>query len=455
MWRNWAGDQQCVPAAIERPASLDELRSAVDRARAAGLTVRAAASGHSFTDTACTDGVMVRLERMNRVLDVDADSGLVKVEAGIVIRDLSEELYRHGLAMENLGDIDVQTVAGAISTGTHGTGARLRNISAQVEAMELVLADGSVLECSRADPETLRAARVSIGALGVISSVTLRCVPAFTLNRLDHPLPLEEAVDRVDELVASNDHFEFYTWPYGGVALLRETVREDGPPQPWGRFKRWWQETVLENWAISAVSRTGRRLPSQIPRLNRVISRALSGSRKIDRSYRVFSTKRRVRFTEMEYAVPRAAGTEALRRVLDVIEQRGFAVGFPIEFRFVAPDDAHLSPSYERETCYIAVHMYCGMPWEPYFRAVEAIMDSYGGRPHWGKRHFQSAATLAPRYPEWERFQYVRAQLDPDGVFANEYTDRVLGPVTERHGPRPGRLGLRRRSPHPTPETAS
>jgi FAD-linked oxidoreductase len=431
VWRNWAGDQQCVPAAIERPGSLDELCAAVDRATTAGLTVRVAASGHSFTDIACTDGLMLRLEGLNRVLDVDTGSGLVKVEAGIVLRDLSDQLYRHGLAMENLGDIDVQTLAGALSTGTHGTGVNLRNISAQVEAMELVLADGSVLECSRdSDPDTLRAARVGLGALGVIASVTLRCVPAFTLNRLDHPLPLEETIERIDELVAANDHFEFYTWPYGGVGLLRETCRHDGPPQPWGPLKSWWEETLLENRALSLVSRTGRRFPSQIPRLNRGISRVLSGSRKIDRSYRVFSTKRHVRFTEMEYGIPRESGMEALRRVLDTVKQRRFAVGFPIEARFVAPDDAFLSPSHERETCYIAVHMFQGMPWEPYFRSVEAIMDSYGGRPHWGKRHFQSARSLAPRYPEWERFQYVRAQLDPDGVFSNECTDRVLGPLT-------------------------
>jgi FAD-linked oxidoreductase len=430
VWRNWAGDQQCVPAAVERPGSRDELRAVVDRARASGLTVRVAASGHSFTDIACTDGLMLRLERMNRVLDVDSDSGLVKVEAGIVLHQLSEQLERHGLAMENLGDIDVQTLAGAISTGTHGTGIHLRNISAQVEAMELVLADGSVLECSRdSDPETLRAARVGLGALGVIASVTLRCVPAFTLNRHDHPLPLAETIDRIDELVAANDHFEFYTWPYGGVGLLRETTRHDGPPEPWSRVKSWWEETFLENRALSAVSRAGRRFPSQIPRLNRGISRVLSGSRKIDRSDHVFSTKRRVRFTEMEYGIPRPAGMEALQRVLEVIDQRRFAVGFPIEVRFVAPDDAYLSPSHERETCYIAVHMFQGMSWEPYFRAVEAIMDTYGGRPHWGKRHFQSATTLAPRYPEWDRFQYVRAQLDPDGVFSGEYTDRVLGPL--------------------------
>jgi L-gulonolactone oxidase len=433
MWRNWAGDQQCKPVSTEWPSSLDELQAIVGRRSRSGEQIRAAGSGHSFTDIACTDGLMLRVERMSRLLDVDRASGLAKVEAGMGLRRLSDELDRHGLALENLGDIDKQTLAGAISTGTHGTGARLGNISTQVEAMELVLADGSVLECSRSsDSDALRAARVGLGALGVIATVTLRCVPSFTLNRLDHPRPLDETLARIDELAESNDHFEFYTWPHGGVALLRETKREEGPARPRGRVKEWWEESVLENYVMAGVARAGRLFPSQIPRLNRGISRVLSGSRKVDRSYRVFASRRRVKFTEMEYGIAREHAAEAIRRVLEVIDRRGFAVGFPIEVRFVAADDAYLSPSAGRDTCYIAVHMYRGMQWYPYFRAVEAIMDGYGGRPHWGKRHFQSAATLAPRYPDWGRFAEVRERLDPDGRFENDYTQRVLGSVESR-----------------------
>jgi len=430
MWRNWAGDQQCVPAAIERPGTLAELQQIVSSASERGRQVRAAASGHSFTDTACTDGVMVRLDRMNRVLEVDADRGLAKVEGGVVIRDLSAALYERGLALENLGDIDVQTISGAISTATHGTGERFRNISSQVEALELVTGDGSLVECSReSDPDLWRAARVGVGSLGVIASLTLRCVPAFTIRRHDHPLPLDEALSSLDELAARNDHFEFYVFPHTDVALCRESKRLDTPPKPRGRLQEFLLEHVLENTAFALLCRLGRRFPSRIPAINRVIPKVAGSSVKTDRSYKVFSTIRLVRFTEMEYAIPREAGPEALRRVLDMIERRGFAVPFPIEFRVVAPDDAHLSTAYGRDTAYIAVHMYRGMAWEPYFRAVEAIMDDYEGRPHWGKRHFQSAATLAPRYPEWDAFQSARARLDPEGVFENDYTRRVLGRV--------------------------
>ena len=430
IWRNWAGDQQCVPAAIERPGSVEELQAAVRRAADSGQALRAAASGHSFTDIACTDGVMLRLDRMNRVIDVDREAGLAKVEGGIVIRELSEALAREGLALENLGDIDVQTVAGAISTATHGTGERFGNISAQVEALELVTADGSLVACSRdSDPELWRAARVGLGSLGAIASITFRVVPAFTIRRHDHPLPLEDAFARLDELAAANEHFEFYVFPHTRTALCRESSHTGEPARPRRGASEYLQETVLENHALALMCQLGKRFPNRIPAINRFITRTLSGSVKTDASHRVFSTRRLVRFTEMEYAVPRADGPEALGRVLDMIERRGYAVPFPIEYRIVSGDDAYLSTAYERETVYIAVHMYRGMVWEPYFRAVEAIMDDYEGRPHWGKRHFQSAATLAPRYPEWDRFQAVRARLDPEGRFQNEYAKRVLGPV--------------------------
>ncbi len=430
MWRNWAGDQQCVPAAVEHPGSIDELRAAIARAADAGRTARVTASGHSFTDIACTDGTMIRMEKMNRVLDLDRAAGIAKVEGGVVIRDLSERLAAEGLALENLGDIDVQTVAGAISTATHGTGERFGNISSQVEAIELITPDGSLVECSReSDPDLWRAARVGLGSLGAIASITFRVVPAFTIRRHDHPLPLDDALARIDELAAANEHFEFYVFPHTSTALCRESRHVDERPQPRGRASEFLLETVLENQALAALCQVGKRFPARIPAINRLITRTLGGSVKTDRSFRVFSTRRLVRFTEMEYAIPRADGPEALRRVLDMIERRGFAVPFPIEYRIVAPDDAYLSTAYERDTAYIAVHMYRGMVWEPYFRAVEAIMDDYEGRPHWGKRHFQKAATLAPRYPEWDRFQAIRARLDPHGVFQNEYAQRVLGPL--------------------------
>jgi L-gulonolactone oxidase len=376
-----------------------------------------------------TDGVMVRLEALRGVQDADPASGLVRVGGGTLLADLNEELASLGLAMENLGDIDRQTLAGAISTGTHGTGARLRNISAQVEGLELVLGDGSARELSAAgDPALLRAARIGVGALGAISAVTLRCVPAFTLSRVDTPRPREEVLDAFEELAASNDHFELFTFPYADNALVLERNRSEEPPRPRGRAAAYLNDVVLENWALGALAATGRAFPGRIPALARLAGRMLSPSRTSDRSDRLFVNERRVRFTEMEYGVPRQHGPEAVRRVIEWVRGERYPVFFPIEVRVAAGDDASLSPSHERDTAYVAVHQYRGMEWRPYFEAVEEIMDSYGGRPHWGKRHFQTAATLAPRYPAWAEYQAARDELDPARTFTNEYAERVLGP---------------------------
>jgi FAD-linked oxidoreductase len=429
-WTNWAGDQACRPAEIVRPRDRDELAEAVAKAAAAGRRISVAGSGHSFTEAAMTDGgTMLRIEALRGVIDADPGSGLVKVAAGTVLAELNEELARLGLAMENLGDIDRQTLAGAISTGTHGTGARLRNISAQVEGMELVLADGSVRALSAAThPELLRAARVGVGALGAISAVTLRCVPAFTLQRVDKPLPREQVLDGFLERAEAHDHYELFTFPYADTALVLERNRTEASPRPRGRVAAHLNDVVIENWALGALSATGRRFPAAIPRLARLAARVASGSRAVDRSDRIFANERRVRFTEMEYGVPREHGPEAVRRVIEWVRSNRYPVFFPIEMRIAAGDDALLSPSHERDTVYVAVHQYRGMEWRPYFEAVEAIMDSYGGRPHWGKRHFQTAATLAPRYPRWAEFQRARDELDPSRTFTNEYAERVLGP---------------------------
>jgi L-gulonolactone oxidase len=429
-WRNWTGDQRCTPAVIEAPRTRAELIDAVARARQRGEPIHAVGSGHSFTEAALTDGAMIRTSALNRVLDADPASGLVKVEAGITLSELSSALWERGLAMENLGDIDRQTLAGAISTATHGTGSRFRNLSAQVEALELVLADGSLLEVSpEADREAYLAARVGLGALGVVYSATLRAVPAFVMRRLDSPRPLAETLEAIDELAARNDHFEFYVFPYTDRALVIERNRFDGPPRPRGRLSAYVNEILIENHAMDVLSRIGRRFPSTIPTLARFASRQFSRTEKVDRSYRIFASERRVRFTEMEYAIPREHGPGAVRRVLELVRERRLPVGFPIEFRVVAGDEAFLSTAYERETAYVAVHQYQGAPWAPYFRAVGEIMSSYGGRPHWGKRHFQTAASLSELYPRWDDFQGVRARLDPEGSFSNAYADRVLGPV--------------------------
>lgn len=428
-WRNWTGDQSCRPAAVAAPANREDLAATIAAAARQGRKVSVAGSGHSFTEAALTDGTLIHLGALSGVLEADAASGLVRIGGGTVLSALNEELARLGLALENLGDIDHQTIAGAISTGTHGTGARLPNVSAQVEAIELVTGAGEVRELTTAgEPQLLRAARVGIGALGAIVSVTLRCVSAFTLHRVDSQQPCEQVLDSFEQRAAANDHFELFTFPYSDLALVLERNRTDEAPRPRSRAGAFLNDVVLENWALGALSASGRVAPAAIPALSRLAARVASGSTTTDRSDRVFVNQRRVRFTETEYALPREHGPEAVRRVIEWVRSHRYPVFFPIEVRVSAGDDALLSPAHERDSAYIAVHQYRGMAWRPYFEAVEEIMASYGGRPHWGKRHFQTAASLAPLYPRWADFAAARDELDPERVFANEYADRVLGP---------------------------
>ena len=327
VWRNWAGDQRCAPAILERPTSEAQVVDAVGRAREAGHTLRVAGSGHSFTDAALTDGHMLDLGALNQVLDADPASGLVEVQAGIKLHDLGARLADLGLAMENLGDVDVQSLAGAISTATHGTGARFANVSSQVAALSLVAADGSVVRCGEDDEDLQRAARVSIGALGPITSVTLRCVPLYTLRRIDEPKPLGKTLDQLDELVDSRERFELFTFPYTDIALTRTTETTDRKPSPPGPARAWLEETLVENKLLALVLQAGRLAPGLIPGINRAVAKAFRGGELVDRSDRVYANRRDVRFTEMEYAIPREHGAEALRRVLDTIERRKLPVG--------------------------------------------------------------------------------------------------------------------------------
>jgi L-gulono-1,4-lactone dehydrogenase len=429
IWSNWAGDQECRPAEFVRPRDRAELAEVIAKAAEAGRKVSVIGAGHSFTEAAMTNDTMIDVKGLRGVIDADPATGLATVRGGSVLADLNDELHELGLAMANLGDIDKQTISGAISTGTHGTGAKLPNISAQVEGMDLVLADGTDLKLSADDdPELLRAARVSFGALAAISAVTLRCVPAFTLHRVDRRLPREEVLDTFQERADANEHFELFTFPYADSVLVLERNRVEGPARPRGRVATYLNDVVLENWALEAISMAGKVFPRAIPQFSRFAATLASGGKSTDRSDQVFANERRVRFTEMEYGVPREHGPEALRKVIDWIRSNRYPVFFPIEMRVTAADDAMLSPSHERDTIYIAVHQYRGMEWRPYFEAVEEIMNGFGGRPHWGKRHFQTAETLPKVYPQWASFQGVRDRLDPGRLFSNEYAARILGP---------------------------
>ena len=427
-WRNWGRNQQCAPVAVDEPQSLLEVIEAVDAAAQTGQTVKVVASGHSFSDVACTNGRMLRIGALDRVVAIDRDALTATVEAGIPLWRLNEELARRGLALSNLGDIDRQTIAGATSTGTHGTGVRYGSIAAAIVGLELVTGSGDVVRCSAAEePEIFACARVGLGALGVVTQVTLQCEPLFKLRAVEEPKPWAEFLAEWDGIVDANEHVDCYWFPHTDTCTLKTSNRTDDPIRTRRGYKKWKSEVYSGNVRHGLSAARGRRQPEQIPDLARGLVAGFHRSERVDLSYNVFCSTRLVRFVEMEYAIPRADMARALRSIRQLIERDGLLVDFPIEIRAIGADDIPLSMGAGRETCYLAVHLSKGTAFEPYFRGVEAIMDGLGGRPHWGKMHFQSEPVLSARYPEWERFRAVRRRLDPDGRFRNAYTDRVLG----------------------------
>ena len=430
LWSNWAGNQSCAPIAIERPSTEDDVVRIVRDAAAHDRRVKVVGAGHSFTGIACTDGHLIDLHDYGRVLGEDRAAGTVTVEAGITLSKLSDELDARGYALENMGDIAYQSIAGATSTATHGTGTRFGNLATGIVGLRLVTADGCIVDCSRSEnPEIFDVARVGLGALGVVSTVTLKPCPAFRLHAVEAPIPVDEVLADFAGFMASADHVELYWVPGTRWALTKRNTRTQDPPQPRSRAKELLDDVVLSNGSFGLVCRVGRRFPRAIPRLAKHFPSASAHRDYIDRSDKVFTSPRMVRFVEMEYAIPAEAVPEALNRVRALVERLGVPISFPVEVRVVAPDDIPLSTAHGRATGYIAVHVYRGTPYDQYFQGVEAIMNDYAGRPHWGKLHFQTAATLAPRYERWDDFQAVRATLDPTGRFANPYLDRVLGPV--------------------------
>ena len=426
-WRNWAGNQKANPLSIEAPKSVSELSAIVSRASEQGQKVKAVGSGHSFTSAAATNGRMIRLENLNGILHVDHASCQVTVGAGTRLSDLNMLLHTEGLALANLGDIAYQTVAGAISTSTHGTGKALTGLAGQVVAMKLINGQGEIIECSKSvNPHILEVARVSVGALGIITEYTLQTVPSFRLRALEQPMRLDDVLENAHDLASAHDHFEFFWIPHTKWALTKRNNRTEDELQPLPRVKGWIDKTFMENYAFGALCRVGRARPSLIPRLATALPS--SGSREyVDQSFKIFASPRIVRFYEMEHALPVDALVPALKEIRAMVDRKGYLLNFPVEVRFTKGDDVPLSTAYGRDSAYIAVHVYKGMECEPFFRDVEDILRAYDARPHWGKMHYRDAEELSKLYPRWDEFIALRNQLDPQRTFSNDYSDTVFG----------------------------
>ncbi|MCX5176323.1 D-arabinono-1,4-lactone oxidase [Streptomyces virginiae] len=427
-WHNWAGNITATPARTVTPASVGELQETVRRAAEDGLRVKAVGTGHSFTAAAATDGVLVRPQAMTGIRSIDRAAGTVTVAAGTVMKDLNQALAAAGLSLTNMGDIMEQTVSGATSTGTHGTGRDSASIAAQIRGLELVTADGRLLTCSeKENPEVFAAARLGIGALGIVTAITFAVEPVFFLTAREEPMGFDRVTAEFEEHFAENEHFEFYWFPHTGNCNTKRNNRSQGPAAPPGPVSAWIEDELLSNGLFQAVNSLGRAVPATIPSIARVASRALSARTYTDIPYKVFTSPRRVRFVEMEYALPRGQVVEALRELRAMVDRSGLRISFPVEVRTAPADDITLSTASGRDTAYIAVHMYKSTPYHAYFTAAEAIFTAHGGRPHWGKVHTRDAGYFAQAYPRFGEFLALRDRLDPDRVFGNDYLRRVLG----------------------------
>ena len=427
-WRNWAGLTTVTPAEVRTPRNVDDVVAAVDRARERRTTVKMPGTGHSFTGIAAPEGIMLSPTQLSGILSVDGEAMTATALAGTPLHVLNAGLEALGLSLHNMGDIARQTLAGATSTGTHGTGGLAGSLSAQIAGLELVTGTGEVVRASATEnPDVFAVARVGLGALGILTSLTFRVEPMFTLEAEEFPMRWDEALRRFDELVEDNHHFELFWFPHTERVLAKANNRTLDDPEPLTRFRRWLDDDFLANTVFGLGNRVGNARPGWIPRLNEIAGLALSARTYSDVPHKVFTSPRTVVFREMEYAVPRETGLDALRAVRRWIDGSGINIGFPVEIRTTPADDIALSTSSGRDSFYLAFHVNAQTDHTAYFAGVEEVLRRYDGRPHWGKLHTRTAEDLEPAYPRWKEFAALRDRLDPDWLFANAHVRRILG----------------------------
>ncbi|MCX6395902.1 MAG: FAD-binding protein [Propionibacteriales bacterium] len=427
-WSNWSGLTSARPSEVLRPGSVEDVVAAVTRARELGSTVKMPGTGHSFTGIAAPEGIMLDPAGLSGLIEIDAANLTATAYAGTPLHLLNATLAAQGYSLHNMGDIAEQTIAGATSTGTHGTGGVVASLSAQIAGLELVTGTGEVVRADPTEnPDVFAVARLGLGALGILTRITFRIEPLFVLEAHEFPMLWDEALERFEQMADENHHAELYWFPHTDRVLAKENNRVLDEAEPLGAFRGWLDDELLSNTLFGVVNRIGNARPSWIPRINNLSGQMLSARTYSDVPHKVFTSSRSVVFREMEYAVPREVGLEALREVRRWIDASGISISFPIEVRTTPADDIALSTSSGRASMYLAFHMNAQTDHTAYFAGVEEILRGYDGRPHWGKLNTRTAADLEPSYPRWSEFHAVRDRLDPDRVFSNTYLRRVLG----------------------------
>lgn len=427
-WSNWAGNQTSHPHSVLKPDTENAISEIVSLGVAKRLKVRPIGNGHSFSSIGATDGLLVSLQRLNCILDIDKEKLQVTVGAGIILADLNVQLHKIGFALPNLGDIDSQSIAGAIATGTHGTGIGYNSISSAVVGVRIVTGDGSILDISQSrNAEFLEASKVSLGALGIVVSVTLQCVRSFNLELIEFTARLPEIISRFEHEELSSDFVEFFWFPHTDIAEIKVRNKIDSFPSQKNIASRFVNDEIIRNLGFDLLNRFWLRFPGTVNSSLKLLTKEGVRPTRVDISHKIFCSKRRVRFIEMEYAVPREQLFDAFEVVRRITEGLRFPVTFPIEIRTLGADSIPLSMANGRETGFIAVHLYNRVESRTFFNEVEKALRQFSGRPHWGKIHNLDSVDLASLYPQWNEFAEVRQALDPDGHFTNSYLERVLG----------------------------
>ncbi|HEY5047648.1 MAG TPA: D-arabinono-1,4-lactone oxidase [Rhizomicrobium sp.] len=426
-WSNWSGSVVCKPRQIIAPKDEVELAAAV---RAAQGTVRAPGTGHSFTPLCATNDTLVDMAAFKGIGNIDTVASTATLFGATPLWEVGPALFTKGAALHNMGDIDRQTIAGVVATGTHGTGRTLRSISAEVAAFRIILADGDVLGCSAIEnSEVYAAGRVAMGVLGVMTQITMYVRPPYRLLEQNFLLSSGELFTKLDGLVSNNRHFEFFWFPYAEVAVcktLNETDEKAPPARSAQEMYARGERVGSDSRSFAAINRALPYMPILLRPAHRLFSQLMPGHGHVRWSHEIFPSPRPIRFNEMEYAVPYARGADCVREIAETVRKKRINTGFPIEFRSVAADDAWLSPFYRRESATIAVHQYYKVDPTKLFDACEVVFREYQGRPHWGKRHSRTAEQLRKLYPEFDRFLALRRRLDPAGKFLNPYLKTML-----------------------------
>lgn len=426
--KNWARNLQWDPSEVCHPNTEEEIKSIVLRAANTKSKIRLIGTGHSFSPLCQTNHITMTLDNYQGLISTDKQLCQATVKAGTKLNYLGELLFKEGMAMENLGDIDVQSIAGTISTGTHGTGKEFGTISTQVIALKFINGKGKIISCSKTNhPELFSAAQVSLGVLGVITEVTLQCIPIYKLELLNQKEPLDAVLSNLRERNSTNRNFEFYWFPYTTSTLTKTSNIVSDSDVDKMNFFNYWSEYFIENYSFKLLCEYARIFPSAKQRVSKICAASISSVKKILYSHKIYATQRLVKFTEMEYNIPADAYQDAWTEVQKIVNSGKYNIHFPIENRWAKGDDIMMSPSYGRDSAYIACHVYQNKDHKPYFTALEDVFKAYDGRPHWGKINTLNTSDIEERYPLFSEFLKHRQAQDPDGIFVSPYIEKLLG----------------------------